>query len=148
MIDQEYLRDLTNHAIDLIGASALLKKAAAAGRPLERSASRLSKWAKDKEREQNLHAPDLAALAHLFFKTNIGRALRTDAHLPLPVIDGLIDDIIAGGSHARAQDVCGIYLAHHGSHMVPNHFVVRALQIKLAEQGYLCVDDWLTDKKT
>jgi hypothetical protein len=141
---QDYIRTLTRHAIDLIGAKGLAILAVRAGKPLVRTQSRLEKWAKDPK--QNLYAPDLEALAHLFYKTNFGRALRADAALPLPGVDELIDDITAAGKHDRALDVCGIYLAHHGSHKVRDHFAVRALEIKQAPQGHLTVEDWLTDK--
>lgn len=114
-----------------------------------RSQSRLAKWVKDKK--QNLFPPDQEALAHLFYKTNLGRALRADASLPLPTIDNLLHLITSapsGVAHGRARDLCGIYLAHHGSHMEEKHFVVRAVEIKQITQGYLTVEDWLTDNET
>jgi hypothetical protein len=84
----------------------------------------------------------------LFYKTDVGRALRADSCLPLRGIDHFIDFVVAGATHERARDLCGLYLAHHGSHLEENHFVVRAIEIKPATQSYLFVEDWLTDKAT
>jgi hypothetical protein len=150
----EALRAYTGFAISRIKAAGVVAFCEAVNRPLRTGPDNLRKFANDKN--ASLNRDDVEALNFFFYRTWLGRALRElkDRQGKVPgivttsVSIAVTQAASAAAEDKRAADLVGWYFVHHGSHLVPDHFVVRAMSVEIDVDGFMVVEDRLLDEKT